>query len=129
MGTLNKALDQILDIDGAIGTAIVDYESGVTLGTKGGEFLDMELAGASNTNFVLSSLSVLEESGIDQSPEDILVSLSGQYHLTRFSETGDPIFIYLILERDEANLVLARRQLSQIEADLELDFDPEEEAS
>jgi hypothetical protein len=41
--------------------------------------------------------------------------------LTRFSAEHDTIFTYLILDREEANLALARRQLAQVEDALDLD--------
>lgn len=125
MATIQDSLDAVMTIEGAVGAAIVDYDSGVTLGTIGGESLDMELAGAGNTKFILSSLNVLQENGIDDSVEDVLVTLGNQYHLTRFSEAHDTIFTYLILNRGDSNLVLARRQLAEIEADLQLDGDIE----
>jgi hypothetical protein len=43
MATPTEYLNSVLDIDGAIGAAVVDYDSGITLGTIGGGSLDMEL--------------------------------------------------------------------------------------
>lgn len=126
MATTTEYLDQALQIDGAIGAAVVDYESGITLGTKGGGNLDMELAGAGKTRFVQANLEALDRADIDEPVEDLLVTLENQYHLTRFSEAHASIFTYLILDRDEANLALARRQLAQLEADLELNPDQDD---
>lgn len=123
MATPREYLNDVLDIDGAIGAAVVDYDSGITLGSKGGGSIDMELAGAGNTRFVLSNLNALTRSGIDEPVEDLLVTLSDQYHLTRFSEVHETIFTYLILNRREANLALARRQLATLESNLQLDVD------
>lgn len=121
MATPREYLNDVLDIDGAIGAAVVDYDSGITLGSKGGGSIDMELAGAGNTRFVLSNLDALNQSGIDEPVEDLLVTLANQYHLTRFSEAHETIFTYLILNRGEANLALARRQLASLESTLQLD--------
>jgi hypothetical protein len=127
MATPTEYLDKALNIDGAIGAAVVDYESGITLGSKGGQSLDMELAGAGNTQFVLSSLDTLHDIDIEEPVEDVLVTLGEQYHLTRFSEAHDAIFTYLILDRNQSNLALARRHLAEIEPTLQLDSDAEEE--
>jgi hypothetical protein len=127
MATPTEYLDKALNIDGAIGAAVVDYESGITLGSKGGQSLDMELAGAGNTQFVLSSLDTLHDIDIEEPVEDVLVTLGEQYHLTRFSEAHDAIFTYLILDRSQSNLALARRHLAEIEPTLQLDSDAEEE--
>jgi len=125
MATTTEYLDRILQIDGAVGAAVVDYDSGITLGTKGGESLDMELAGAGNTRVVLSTLDALDQAGIEEPLEDLLVTLGTQYHLTRFSEAHETLFTYLILNREQATLALARRQLATLEADLQLDDDQE----
>lgn len=121
MATPREYLNDVLDIDGAIGAAVVDYDSGITLGSKGGGSIDMELAGAGNTRFVLSNLDALNRSGIDEPVEDLLVTLENQYHLTCFSEAHETIFTYLILNREKANLALARRQLASLESTLQLD--------
>lgn len=111
----------IMEIEGATGAAIVDYNSGVTLGTVGGDALDMELAGAGNTRVMRLVRDVLRDNAVDEPIEDVLVSLDGQYHLTRFSQAHDSIFTYLVLDRSASNLALARRQLAAIEASLTLD--------
>ena len=121
MASIQESLTSITEIDGAIGAVIVDHESAVTLGTIGGGDLDMELAGAGNTRVTLMILEALEENERSETPEDVLVTLDGQYHLTRFSAEHETIFTYLILDRAEANLALARRQLAQVEQALNLD--------
>lgn len=126
MATPTEYLDRVLDIDGAVGAAVVDYDSGITLASKGGDSLDMELAGAGNTQFIRANLAALDETGIEQPIEDLLVTLNNQYHLTRFSESHDTIITYVILRREAANLALARRQLATLEANLQVDADTEE---
>jgi hypothetical protein len=119
--SVQDALDKIRDIDGAIGGAIVDYTSGMTLGTIGGRNLDMELAGAGNTEVVRSKKKILEDLGIEEGIEDILVSLESQYHLVRICERHQDVFIYVVIDRSEGNLGLARRSIDQIDQRLELE--------
>jgi len=126
MPDLRTSLNEIMEIEGAVGAAIVDYDSGVTLGGKGGGTIDMELAGAANTHVTILIRELLHDNGLVEPIEDVLVTLGEQYHLTRFSESHDTIFTYLILERETATLALARRQLAQIEADLTLGDDEED---
>jgi predicted regulator of Ras-like GTPase activity (Roadblock/LC7/MglB family) len=117
---IEQALDEIMDVDGAIGTAIVDYNNGMTIGTRGDD-IDMELAGASNTQFVSSKNDILYDLGLeDQEIEDILISLTDQYHLIRISDSLDDVFIYLAIDRNEGNLGLARRKIDEIAGKLEL---------
>jgi hypothetical protein len=64
-----------MDIDGATGSAIVDYESGMTLGSEGGRSLDMELAGAGNTEVVRSKKNTLHDLRVDEKIQDLLIAL------------------------------------------------------
>ena len=53
MATLERSLKSAMEIQGAIGIALVDYESGMTLGSMGGGAeLDLEVAAAGNTEVV-----------------------------------------------------------------------------
>ncbi len=121
MASIRDSLQTIMEIEGAIGAAIIDHDSAVTLGTIGGRTLDMELAGVGNTKVTLMILGALDDMGRSETPEDVLVTLGQQYHLTRFSAEHETIFTYLILDREEANLALARRRLAQVEEALDLD--------
>ena len=109
-----------MDIDGAIGAAVVDYDNGMTLGTIGGRDLDMELAGAGTTEVVRSEHNIIHDLGLDERVEDLLISLDSQYHLVRMCENHEDVFIYLVINRSEGNLGLARRSIDQIDEKLEL---------
>lgn len=115
---LEETMKDALKIAGAIGVALVDFGSGMTLATAGGGAeLDLELAAAGNTEVVRAKMSTMASLGLDDKIEDILITLSGQYHLIRLlSGAGqDGLFIYLALNKDNANLAMARRQLADIE--------------
>ena len=110
-----------MDIDGAIGVAIVDYESGMTLGTDGGRNLDMELAGAGTTEVVRSKKNIIHDLEIDEEIEDILVSIESQYHLIRMCQNHEDVFIYVVIDQQDGNLGLARREIDQVDERLVLD--------
>ena len=118
---IQDALDTIMNIDGAVGAAIVDFESGMTLGTIGGRSLDMELAGAGNTEVLRSKKSIIQDLGLDEEIEDILVSLESQYHLIRMCQNHEDVFIYLVIDRAEGNLGLARRSIDKVDEQLRLE--------
>jgi predicted regulator of Ras-like GTPase activity (Roadblock/LC7/MglB family) len=121
--TLNiqDALDELQSINGAVGAAIVDYTSGMTLGTIGGGDLDMELAGAGNTEVVRSKKNIIDDLGLDDEIEDILISLDKQYHLIRMCDKHKDVFIYLAIDRSQGNLGLARRSIDKVDQKLELE--------
>jgi hypothetical protein len=101
---------------------LVDWESGMPLGTLGGgKYLDLDLAAAGNTEVIRAKMRTLESLRLDDSVEDILITLTKQYHLIRLlrSTSGAPnLFLYLVLDRPKANLALARHHLKRIETEL-----------
>ena len=61
-----------MSIEGAIGVALVDYSSGMTLGIAGGSpELDLGMAAAGNTDVVRAKMRTLEMLKIEDSIEDI----------------------------------------------------------
>jgi hypothetical protein len=120
---IDTALKEALAIPGAVGAALVDYESGMSLGSAGGgDWLDLEVAAAGNTEVVRSKLRVISALKLNDTIEDILITLHRQYHLIRLltpTKRGDSkLFLYLVLDRERANLALARHSLKAIETDL-----------
>jgi hypothetical protein len=123
MGDMDTALKEIMDIDGAIGVALVDHTSGMALGTQGGgKDLDLTVAAAGNTDVVRAKLRAMEMLNLTEKIEDILITLDTQYHLIRplASRSGKGLFLYVALRRDRSNLAMARHQLKRIEADLDV---------
>jgi len=121
MPNIKESLDTIMSIDGAVGAAIVEYQSGMTLGTIGGGAIDMELAGAGNTEVVRAKKSIIDQLAIDEHIEDILISLNSQYHLIRLFHENDNIFTYVALDKEKSNLALARMQLESVDKGLVLE--------
>ncbi|MBW1600768.1 hypothetical protein JJV70_01320 [Streptomyces sp. JJ66] len=117
--TLKEAMTTI---DGVIGVALVDYGSGMALGTLGGgKELDLGVAAAGNTDVVRAKVRTMEHLGLNDEIEDILITLGSQYHLIRLLRRRDAgLFLYLALDRTRANLAMARHQLRRVEADLEV---------
>ncbi|MEV6925099.1 hypothetical protein AB0M46_11440 [Dactylosporangium sp. NPDC051485] len=112
-----------MTIDGAIAVALVDYTSGMTLGTVGGgPDFDITVAAAGNTDVVRAKLRTIEMLGLPDAVEDILITLNNQYHIIRplSSAGGHGLFLYLALAKARANLALARHQLRGIEEGLQL---------
>jgi hypothetical protein len=123
MADLDTSLKDAMTIEGAIGVAVVDYTSGMTLGVMGGGTdLDLTVAAAGNTDVVRAKMRTLELLKLPDGIEDILITLDTQYHLIRplASREGRGLFLYLALARNRANLGLARHQLRRVEAELAL---------
>lgn len=119
MADINASVERATAIGGALGVALVDFESGMCLGLAGNPGFDLELAAAGNAEVVRAKKSIRDKLGLTQTIEDILISLTGQYHLIRM--VGNRMFFYLVLDRAKSNLALARKELESIERQLEID--------
>ena len=97
MAKLKESLKALMEIEGAAGCSVVDYESGMLLGSEGGGGLDMELAAAGNSEVVKEKMKTMTSLGIQGEIEDILISLENQYHIIRPCASQKGLFIYLVL--------------------------------
>ncbi|GAA3111020.1 hypothetical protein [Streptosporangium carneum] len=123
MGNMDVSLKEMMAIDGAVGAVVVDYNSGMALGALGGsKDLDLQIAAAGNTEVVRAKMRTMESLGIKDGIEDILITLTNQYHIIRplTGRSGKGLFLYLALDRTRANLALARHSLRGIEEKLEI---------
>ena len=123
MSNLDQTLKEMMAVDGAVGAAIVDYNSGMALGVLGStKALDLQVASAGNTEVVRAKMRTIEQLGLKDSIEDILITLARQYHLIRplAGRSGQGLFLYLALDRDRANLAMSRHQLKRIEEIVEI---------
>jgi hypothetical protein len=122
MADVETSLKEAMTIAGAIGAAPVDYDSGMTLGTVGGGDMDLEVAAAGNTDVVRAKMRTMQQLGLDDEIEDILITLGEAFHLIRLvrSGRGSGLFFYLAINKGQANLAMARRQLQNIEQNLDL---------
>ncbi|MFC7329458.1 hypothetical protein [Marinactinospora rubrisoli] len=123
MADIDTGLKEMMTIDGAIGASLVDYGSGMALGSLGtSKDLDLMVASAGNTEVVRAKMRTMDQLGIKDTIEDILITLSNQYHLIRplSGRKGTGLFLYLALDRHRSNLALARHRLRAIEATLDI---------
>ncbi len=118
MANLDDVIDKALGIAGAYAASVSDYDSGMALSARSMRSgFDAELAGALNSEVVKAKMSAAKTLGLDNQIEDILISLSTQYHLIRLVPTTS-LFIYVALDRDKANLAMARHALKVLESEL-----------
>ncbi|WP_354645284.1 hypothetical protein [Kitasatospora camelliae] len=124
MNRVDQALKDAMAIDGALGVALVDLESGMALGTRTTvTTLDPILAAAGHTDIVRATQQAVTVTGLGtETIEDILISLTAQYHLIRplRRSNGSRLFLSLLLDRTRANLAMARHHLHRIETGLDV---------
>lgn len=146
MPGIDECLLEAMTLPGARGAALVDWTSGLALGTigdspsgdhettgaeaaelalgtiGGGKDLDLTVAAAGNTDVVRAKVRTMEMLGLKDEIENILITLGAQYHLIRLlkGRGASGLFLYLALDKDRANLAMARHQLKRIEAELKI---------
>lgn len=119
MTTTKTTLDSALGtIEGATAAALVDYSSGMALAMVGSG-INLEVAAAGNTDVVRAKLRTMESLGIKGHIEDILITLDTQYHVI-YIIPDQPLFLYLVLQKDRANLAMARFKLKALGAELKI---------
>jgi len=119
-----EKLSECMEIEGALAVALVDLATGMTLAKDQGSAkgLDLDLAAAGNTNVVKAKLETMKNLKLDDHIEDILITLGKHFHLIRplTSDSGKGLFIYLALDKNKANLAMARHKLRIIEEAVEV---------
>ncbi len=117
MANVNETLTNVMGIDGTIACALVDWSSGMTLGTMG-TGINIEVAAAGNTNVVRAKAEVMKDLGITGGIEDMLITLESQYHLIRILQDHSNLFLYVALDKAKSNLGLARHKLATMENEI-----------
>lgn len=120
MSNVKDCLQEALQLEGALGAALGDWKSGMCLGSLGTDnpmfpLERLELAVAGNTEVVRAKIRAMQSVKINSRIEEISMTLLNQYHLIRLTQSVEGLFFYVVLDREKANLALARFKLAQIE--------------
>ncbi|QTD46478.1 hypothetical protein [Ottowia testudinis] len=117
MSNIKQTLDELMTLDGAMCAAVVDSASGMMLGSAGSG-VDLEVAAAGNTEVIRSKMKTMRSLGLQDVIEDILITLGKQYHILRPSARKDGVFLYFVLDKQRANLAMARRKVQDVDKEL-----------
>ncbi|GAA1365936.1 hypothetical protein [Streptomyces beijiangensis] len=124
MEQIQQVLTEVMKIRGALGAAVVDYLSRVTLGVQGnGSDLDLYKVGEVDTDVIRAKLHALAVLGYPPGDlQDILVTLTDEFHLIHplSQRAMQGVFIYLVLDRNSTALAVARARLREIEKAFDL---------
>lgn len=107
MASIKQTLDVILAIDGAMCAAVIDWDTGLILGSAG-PGVDMEIVAARNMELVRAKLKTMRVLGLNDGIEDVLITQGKQYHIVHPSASKDGVFLYVVFDKQRADLALAR---------------------
>lgn len=132
MPGIDECLLDVMRLPGARGAAVVDWTSGLALGTIGdsphgdhestaAETAEVARMAAEQPAFA-TGLPEASTGGDDAAVtgpppvEDVIVTTRADYHILRFVETDfdSSVFLHLWLDRAEGNLALARIRLGEM---------------
>ncbi|MFF2406454.1 hypothetical protein [Streptomyces sp. NPDC058092] len=133
MPGIDECLLEVMRLPGARGAAVVDWTSGLALGTIGespngdheataAETAEVARMAAEQPAFAREATgpsTALPEGAVGGAPppvEDVIVTTRAGYHILRFVETAfdSSVFVHLWLDRAEGNLALARIRLGEM---------------
>jgi len=114
-------LESFTEIDGFIGACLADSDSGMVLGLIGGNAeMDIAVAASGSSEVVKAKRATMSALALNDTIEDILITLNSQYHLIRPLAANPALFFYIALDRKKANLAMARHHLKTFEASFEI---------
>ncbi|MEV5684269.1 hypothetical protein AB0L68_13930 [Streptomyces sp. NPDC052164] len=130
MPGIDECLLEVMRLPGARGAAVIDWTSGLALGTIGdspngdheataAETAEVARMAAEQPAFALlpSQDGPEQPSGSPGTPvEDVIITTRAGYHILRFVETAfdSSVFLHLWLDRTQGNLALARIRLGEM---------------
>ena len=113
-------LSHLQNLDGFVGAALVDSDTGRIIAQTGQTGFDLGAAAMGNAEVIKAKQSAMDRMGMEEVIEDILITLTNQYHLIRTMDFDNSMFIYLVLDRHLTELGMARNRVRKFEKCLEL---------
>ncbi|MFI5689266.1 hypothetical protein [Streptomyces sp. NPDC051636] len=128
MPGIDECLLEAMRLPGARGAALVDWTSGLALGTVGDspggdhETTAAEAAELARLAAEHGAFAAGDADGLHPPVEDLIISNRDSYHLLRFVDTSfdSTVLLHLWLAREDGNLALARIRLGEMAAGLVL---------
>ncbi|MFJ6633787.1 hypothetical protein ACIQMR_20725 [Streptomyces sp. NPDC091376] len=127
MPGIDECLLHAMRLPGVRGAALVDWTSGLALGTVGDAAgADHETAAAETAELArmaaehptFAPVGLAEDTDLGKNPpvEDLVVTTRTCYHVLRFVETSfdSSVLLHLWLDRAEGNLALARLRMRDL---------------
>lgn len=111
------------NVPGFIAVAVAEIKSGISYFTLTVDpNFDPELASAFNLEVVKAKLNAINALGLEDTIDDILITLKKQLHIVDISENNE-YFIYLAVNAKEANLGMTKALLNKYKKNISKKLD------
>jgi hypothetical protein len=114
------ALAHMLHLDGLLGCAVVDSNTGLVLAreTREDHPVDMALSAATSTALLQAHQLAARGMGLTDPIEEIITSTASRQHVLRTLQGHADVFLLTVLDRQRANLSTVRFKLQEVERNL-----------
>ena len=115
-----EALAQMLSIDGLLGCAVVDGTTGLVLARESREDgpADLDLSAAASAQVLRSHRMAARNMGLADQIDEVMVSAGPRQQVLRTVSRHPDLFLLALLDKQRANLALARYKLMEVERGL-----------
>lgn len=116
---IQVTLDSLMTLEGALCAALVDSGSGMILG-QSGSGINMDIAAGGATEAVRAKLATMSLLALTDTIDDMIITLSTQHHIVRPLTRNPKVFLYLIVNKAQSNLAMARYKVTEYDGRLVL---------
>jgi predicted regulator of Ras-like GTPase activity (Roadblock/LC7/MglB family) len=115
-----EALADMLSIDGLLGCAVVDGTTGLVLARESREDqpADLDLSAAASAQVLRAHRMAARSMGLSDQIDEVMVSAGARQQVLRTVTRHPDLFLMALLDKQRANLALARYKLMEVEKGL-----------
>ncbi|HJV61142.1 MAG TPA: hypothetical protein VJ743_09335 [Albitalea sp.] len=119
-GRARVALADMLTIDGLLGCAVVDGTTGLVLARESREDqpADLDLSAAASAQVLRAHRLAARNMGLSEQIDEVMVSAGPRQQVLRTVSRHPELFLLALLDKQRANLALARYKLMEVEKSL-----------
>jgi len=115
-----EALIEVLAVDGLLGCAVVDATTGLVLAreVREDQLADLDLSAAASAQVLRAHRIAARSMGLIDQIDEVMVSAGPRQQLLRTVSRHPDLFLMALLDKNRANLALARYKLMEVEKSL-----------
>lgn len=110
-----EILKTISQMDGFIAAALIEATSGIPICTENKENFPLDVGSAYAIDTIKVYKKFLSKLEFEKKIEEIVITLNDQYHFLKTLKNDTKIIIYLILDKDQSTLGMAKLALQELE--------------